>query len=78
MQHATNLAKFSFIYKLLTTTYGKSVDPQYNIIYSKKIPSNVVISAAIAGYLVFGSNNPINTQVSFLMSSTTGFILKDF
>jgi len=73
VQHASNLAKFSFVYKSLTTIFGKMNDSKYDIRHTKKQPTSVVISAAIAGYLVFGDNNPINTQINMYLMSRTLF-----
>uniref|UniRef100_H2ZAS9 Peroxisomal membrane protein 4 n=1 Tax=Ciona savignyi TaxID=51511 RepID=H2ZAS9_CIOSA len=65
-QHAKNLAQFTFLYKLLTTSLEKSsaVKPVVG-----KNPWHVIPAAALAGYYVFGENNPINTQINMYLLS---------
>nr|XP_002126961.1 peroxisomal membrane protein 4-like [Ciona intestinalis] len=64
-QHARNLAQFTFLYKLLTTTLSKtSSKPSVG-----KNPLHVIPAAAFAGYLVFGEKNPINMQINMYLLS---------
>lgn len=54
--HSRNLAYFVFTYKGLMAVQSR--------IKGKKIPFHSFLAACIGGWLVFGENNNINSQVS--------------
>ncbi|NXS04357.1 PXMP4 protein, partial [Oxylabes madagascariensis] len=53
--HSRNLAYFVFTYKGLLAAQSR--------LQGKKIPFHSFLAACIGGWLVFGDNNPINSQV---------------
>ena len=63
-QHGRNLACFTFLYKLMNTVLAKSSGKLTKVHGGKRTAWHVIAAASVAGYLVFGTNNPINTQVS--------------
>lgn len=56
--HSRNLAYFVFTYKGLMAAQSR--------LQGKKIPFHSFLAACIGGWLVFGDNNPINSQVKAL------------
>lgn len=58
--HSRNLAYFVFTYKGLLAAQGK------------KTPFHSFLAACIGGWLVFGDNNPVNSQVKALAESFCG------
>ncbi|NXD17612.1 PXMP4 protein, partial [Nothocercus nigrocapillus] len=54
--HSRNLAYFVFTYKGLMALQSR--------LLGKKIPLHSFFAAFIGGWLVFGENNPINSQVN--------------
>lgn len=54
--HSRNLAYFVFTYKGLMALQSR--------LQGKKIPFHSFFAACIGGWLVFGENNPINSQVN--------------
>lgn len=65
-QHAKNLACFTFLYKFLVNSLAKMNGQQSSAYGGQKTPWHVIGAAAFAGFLVFGTNNPINTQVDII------------
>lgn len=59
--HSRNLAYFVFTYKGLMALQSR--------LQGKKIPFHSFFAACIGGWLVFGDNNPINSQVNVLVQS---------
>lgn len=59
-QHSANLAKFVFIYKLLTKLLGWSE--------GKTREFHSAMAAFLGGYLVFGKRTSVNEQVSSIKS----------
>lgn len=59
--HSRNLAYFVFTYKGLLAAQSR--------LQGKKIPFHSFLAACIGGWLVFGDNNPINSQVKALAES---------
>lgn len=53
--HSRNLAYFVFTYKGLLAAQSR--------LQGKRIPFHSFLAACIGGWLVFGDNNPINSQV---------------
>ena len=63
-QHGRNLACFTFLYKVINAILAKSSGQLTSVRGGRKTPWHVILAASTAGYFVFGTNNPINTQVS--------------
>ncbi|XP_033112810.1 peroxisomal membrane protein 4-like [Anneissia japonica] len=63
--HSRNLSYFVFIYKVLTGLFRK--------LESKPRESHSFIAACIGGYLVFGENNNINSQINMYLLSRITF-----
>jgi len=63
-QHGRNLAFFTFWYKMINFVLAKSKGQLTSVRGGKKTSWHVILAASAAGYFVFGTNNPINTQVS--------------
>ena len=59
LTHSKNLARFVFIYKLLTLLF-KSIKNEVKQHHS-------LIAAFIGGYFVFGEKNNVNEQVNFFL-----------
>lgn len=59
--HSRNLAYFVFTYKGLMALQSR--------LQGKKIPFHSFFAACIGGWLVFGENNPINSQVNAFVES---------
>ncbi|XP_071955637.1 peroxisomal membrane protein 4-like [Antedon mediterranea] len=59
--HSRNLSYFVFIYKALTSVFRR--------IEEKERESHSFIAACIGGYLVFGENNNINSQINMYLLS---------
>lgn len=59
--HSRNLAYFVFIYKGLMALQSQ--------LLGEKIPFHSFLAACIGGWLVFGENNPINSQVNVFVES---------
>lgn len=64
-QHARNLGQFAVVYKLLNFAL--------NARNKSKDPWKIFMSASVAGYLVFGTNNSINSQVNMYLLSRVLF-----
>lgn len=62
--HSRNLAYFVFTYKGLMAAQSQ--------LQGKKIPFHSFLAACIGGWLVFGDNNPINSQVKALAETFFG------
>ena len=62
--HSRNLAYFVFTYKGLMALQSR--------LQGKKIPFHSFFAACIGGWLVFGENNPINSQVNAFVESFLG------
>ena len=67
-QHGRNLACFTFVYKLINTVLAKSSGKLTSVRGGRKTSWHVIFAASAAGYFVFGTNNPINTQVGICVS----------
>lgn len=61
-QHAKNLGKYVFLYKAFNIALRR-------VGSGEKQHWQVFVSAFIAGYLVFGENNPINAQINMYLLS---------
>ncbi|XP_041275102.1 peroxisomal membrane protein 4 isoform X4 [Onychostruthus taczanowskii] len=59
--HSRNLAYFVFTYKGLLAAQSR--------LQGKKIPFHSFLAACIGGWLVFGDNNPINSQIIMYLLS---------
>uniref|UniRef100_A0A8D2ND96 Peroxisomal membrane protein 4 n=1 Tax=Zonotrichia albicollis TaxID=44394 RepID=A0A8D2ND96_ZONAL len=59
--HSRNLAYFVFTYKGLLAAQSQ--------LQGKKIPFHSFLAACIGGWLVFGDNNPINSQIIMYLLS---------
>ncbi|CAK8689270.1 unnamed protein product [Clavelina lepadiformis] len=68
-QHARNLACFTFSYKFIITVLAKLNNQKASVHGGQKKPWQVIVAASIAGYMVFGENNPINTQINMYLLS---------
>lgn len=75
IQHATNLAKFSFLYKLMRYTMAKlNGGKQKDLNLAHNMPLwHVPVAAGVAGLCVFGKNNPINMQINMYLLSRVIF-----
>lgn len=62
--HSRNLAYFVFTYKGLMALQSR--------LQGKKVPFHSFFAACIGGWLVFGDNNPVNSQVSVRGESFRG------